>query len=41
MKDIQFGDGTGWAKDDEVASATEVLNARGRRMTLKGLRIES
>jgi hypothetical protein len=41
MKDIQYRDGTGCAKDDEVAPATEFLNARRRRMTLKGLRIES
>ncbi len=40
-QDIQFSDGTWWAKDHEVASATEFLSAGGRRMTLKGLRIES
>jgi hypothetical protein len=40
-QDIQFSDGTWRAKDEEVASATEFLSAGGRRMTLKGLRIES
>jgi hypothetical protein len=41
MQDIQFSDGTWRAKDEEVASATEFLSAGGRRMALKGLRIES
>jgi len=40
-QDIQFSAGTWWAKDEEVASATEFLSAAGRRITLKGLRIES
>ena len=40
MKDIQFSDGTWWARDGEVVSATEFLNAGRQRMTLKGLKIE-
>ena len=39
-QDIQFSDGTWWAEDEEVVSATEFLSAGAQRMTLKGLQIE-
>ncbi len=39
-QDIQFSDGTWWAKDEEVVSATEFLSAGAQRMTLEGLQIE-
>jgi hypothetical protein len=39
-QDIQFSDGNWWARDEEVVSATEFLNAGRQRMTLKGLKSE-
>jgi len=39
-QDIHFSDGTWWAKNEEVAAATEFLSAGRQRMTLKGLKIE-
>ena len=40
-QDILFSDGVWWARDEEVVSATEFFSAGGKRITLKGLIIES
>ena len=40
-QDILFSDGVWWARDEEVVSATEFLSVGGKRITLKGLIIES
>ena len=40
-QDILFSDAVWWARDEEVVSATEFFSAGGKRITLKGLIIES
>lgn len=40
-QDILFSDGIWWARDEELVSATEFFSAGGKRVTLKGLVIES
>ena len=40
-QDILFSDAVWWARDEEVVSATEFFSAGGKRVTLKGLIIES
>jgi len=40
-QDILFSDGVWWARDEEVVSATEFFSAGGKRITLKGLKLES
>jgi len=39
-QDVQFSDGTWWAKDEEVVSATQFLCAGRQRLTLNGVEIE-
>lgn len=40
-QDILFSDGIWWARDEELVSATELFSAGGKRIALKGLKIES
>ncbi len=40
-QEILFSDGCWWAKAEELVSATEFLSAGAKRITLKGLKIES
>lgn len=40
-QDILFSDGFWWARDEELESATEFFSAGGKRVSLKGLVIES
>lgn len=40
-QDILFSDGIWWARVEELESATEFFSAGGKRVTLKGLVIES
>lgn len=40
-QDILFSDGVWWARDEELVSATEFFSAGEKRITVKGLTIES
>ena len=40
-QDILFSDGVWWARDEELVSATEFFSAGGKRIMLKGLKLES
>ena len=40
-QDILFSDGIWWARDEELVSATEFFSAGEKRITVKGLSIES
>ena len=40
-QDILFSDGVWWARDEELVSATGFFSAGGKRITLKGLKIET
>lgn len=40
-QDILFSEGIWWARDEELVSATEFFRAGGKRIALKGVKIES